>query len=117
MLTAVAKGDPNGMELGTQQTDDLVARIVTAVHPLRIVLFGSHARGEALAGSDIDVLVVAPEGAHRRHTAQTIYRALLGFGVAVDVVVATPSDLETYRDTSGLVYRQALREGKDLYAA
>jgi len=55
--------------LGVEQTDDLVARIVAAVRPERIILFGSHARGEARADSDIDVLVVAPEGAHRCKTA------------------------------------------------
>ena len=39
------------------------------------------------------------------------------FGLPVDVVVATPSDIEKYRESPGLVYREALREGKELYAA
>ena len=105
------------MELTQSQTEQLVARIVAAAHPQRIILFGSAARGEAGRHSDVDVLVVAPEGAHRRKTAQAIYRGLLGLGVPVDVVVATPSDLEDYRDSPGLVYRAALREGKELCAA
>ncbi len=103
--------------LTQQQTADLVERIVTAAHPLRIIVFGSNARGEAGPHSDVDLLIVAPEGSHRRKTAQTIYRGLLGFGLSVDVVVATPSDLEKYRDSSALVYRNALREGRELYAA
>jgi predicted nucleotidyltransferase len=105
------------VELTRGKKEDLVARIVAAAHPERIILFGSAARGEAGRGSDIDVLVVAPEGSHRRKTAQAIYRALLGFGLPVDVVVATPSDVEKYRDSPGLVYREALREGRELYAA
>ena len=105
------------MELTSEQTKELVARIVEAAHPQRIVLFGSAARGEAGRHSDIDLLVVAPEGAHRRKTAQAIYRGLLGTGLAVDVVVATPSDLEKYRESPSLIYREALREGKELYAA
>ena len=105
------------MELTQSQTEQLVARIVAAAHPQRIILFGSAARGEAGRHSVVDVLVVAPEGAHRRKTAQAIYRGLLGLGVPVDVVVATPSDLEDYRDSPGLVYRAALREGKELCAA
>jgi len=105
------------MELTKQQTSELVERIVAAAHPRRIILFGSLARGDAARHSDIDVLVVAPEGSHRRKTAQAIYRGLLGFGRPVDVVVATPSDLELYRDSPGLIYREALREGKELYAA
>jgi predicted nucleotidyltransferase len=52
--------------------DELIRRIVGTVHPLHIVLFGSAARGEMRPDSDIDVLIVMPEGAHRRRTAQDI---------------------------------------------
>ncbi len=103
--------------LTDEQTADLVKRIVEAVAPVRIILFGSTARGEAGRYSDVDVLVVVEEGLHRRRSAQFIYRRLLGFGVPVDVVVATPSDLEQYGDSPGLVYREAMREGRELYAA
>jgi predicted nucleotidyltransferase len=89
------------MELTQTQTEDLVARIVEAARPERIILFGSAARGEAGRHSDIDVLVVAPEGSHRGRTAEAVYLALLGFGIAVDVVI----------------YREALRDGRELYAA
>ncbi len=105
------------MVLTQRQTADLVERIVAAAHPQRIIVFGSTARGEAGRQSDIDLLIVVPEGSHRRKTAQVIYRGLLGFGLPVDVVVATPSDLEMYRDSPALVYREALREGRELYAA
>jgi uncharacterized protein len=97
--------------------DDLVRRIVEAAHPERVLLFGSTARGETGRNSDIDVLVVMPDGTHRRHTAQRIYRNLIGFGLPVDVVVATPTDLEQYGDSPGLIYREAIRDGKELYAA
>ena len=100
-----------------KQVDELVRRIVEAVHPLRIILFGSAARGMMAAHSDLDVLVVMPEGTHRRHTAQDIYEQLFGFELPVDVVVATPSDLERHKNSIGLVYRDALRDGIELYAA
>ncbi len=105
------------MQLAREKLDDLVARILNAAHPTKIILFGSAARGEARAHSDIDVLVIVPGGSHRRATAQTIYRHLLGFGLPVDVVVATQEDLEKYSASPGLVYREALSEGRELYAA
>jgi uncharacterized protein len=105
------------MNLTEQQTQDLVARIIEAAHPIRIILFGSAARGTADANSDIDVLVVTQEDAHRRKTAQSIYRHLLGSRLPVDVVVAKPSDLEKYGQSPGLIYREALRDGRDLYVA
>ena len=49
--------------------DDLVRRIVEVAHPRQIILFGSAARGDMGPQSDIDVLVVVPDGtpAGRRH--------------------------------------------------
>jgi len=105
------------MQPSQEQLDDLIERVIAAVHPLRILLFGSTARGEAGRFSDIDLLIIVPDGSHRRKTAQLVYRHLLGFMIPVDVVVATPADLEKYKNSPGLIYRTALREGRELYAA
>jgi predicted nucleotidyltransferase len=105
------------MQLTKEQTSNLVSRIVGVAHPEKIILFGSTARGEAGRNSDIDVAVVVPDGTHRRMTERSIYRAMLGFGLPVDVVVVTDSDLRKYADSPGLVYREVLREGVLLYAA
>jgi predicted nucleotidyltransferase len=95
----------------------LVERIVDAVQPLRVVLFGSAARGTAGSESDIDLLIVMPEGTHRRHTAQHLYRVLAGVGTPFDLIVATPGDLERQKDNVGLVYYSILREGRTIDAA
>lgn len=97
--------------------DLLVNEIVELVHPLRIILFGSHARKEAKSDSDIDLLIVMPEGTHRRKAAQYFYRTISGIKVPYDLIVATPRDLERHKDDVGLIYRSVLREGRDVYAA
>jgi predicted nucleotidyltransferase len=97
--------------------DELIQRIVAVTRPSRILLFGSGARGEMGPHSDLDVLVVVSEGTPRRATAQRIYRNMIGFPVAVDVVVATESDLLKYGDNYSLVFYPALREGREVYAA
>ncbi len=96
---------------------ELVRRIVEAVHPLRIILFGSAARGEVGPNSDIDVLVVMPEGVHRRQIAQLLYNQISGLGIPFDILVATPKDLEKHKENIGLIYRSVLREGREVYAA
>ncbi len=98
-------------------TKYLVDRIVDEIHPLRIVLFGSAARGETGVDSDIDLLVVMPEGVHRRRTAQALYRNIRNVGVPFDILVATPTDLEKHKNNAGLIYRTILSEGKELYAS
>jgi hypothetical protein len=67
--------------------------------------------------SDIDVLVVMPEGTHPRRLAQRLHHQMRGVPASVDIVVATPATLDRYRDSFGLVYREALREGRVIYAA
>jgi len=104
------------MSPNEQQVNELVRQIVEAVHPLRIILFGSAARGEAGPESDIDVMVVMPEGTHRRHTAQHLYRSIRGVTTPFDVLVATPDDLERHRDNPGLIYHDILEEGRTIYA-
>ena len=95
----------------------LIQGIVDEVRPLRIIVFGSAARGEMKPDSDVDLLVVMPDGTHRRRTAQLLYRKIRGAGVPFDVLVATASDLERHKDNIGLIYRTILRQGKEVYAA
>jgi predicted nucleotidyltransferase len=97
--------------------EDLVRRIVAAVQPKRIILFGSAARGQMHQDSDLDLLVVVPDGTHRRRTAQALYGGLPALGVPKDIVVVTESDVQNYADEPSLIVYAALREGKELYAA
>lgn len=97
--------------------DELVKRTVEAVHPVRIILFGSAARGATGPDSDLDLLVVVPDGIHRRRTAQTIYKSLKGLGFAKDVVVVTESDVREYGDNPSLIIYPAIHLGKELYHA
>ena len=99
----------------TQSTlDDIVSRIVEVAQPEKIILFGSAARGEMGPHSDLDLLIIK-SGAHRGELSDRIVRALYGVNAAVDLVVATPEDIERYKDSHALVYKPAIREGLVLY--
>jgi len=95
---------------------EIVRRIVEAVAPEKIILFGSAARGEMGPDSDLDLLIVKSD-VHRLATAQMIEHSLTGITIPTDIVVATPKDIELHKDTIGLIYRPALQEGKTIYAA
>jgi len=95
--------------------EEIVKRIVEAVAPEKIILFGSAARGEMGPDSDLDILVVKA-GVHRRNTARIIRRNLFGVGVPLDIVVVTPEDIERYGDCPALIIEPALREGRVVYA-
>jgi len=93
----------------------MVERITKQFHPLRIVLFGSRARGQATASSDVDLLVVLPEVANKRHAAVEIRRVLGDLPVCKDIVVTTPEEIASRGQVIGGVLRAALREGRVVY--
>lgn len=105
------------MNRNQENIDRLVKSVVQAVQPLKIILFGSAARGDAAADSDVDLLIVMPEGIHRRKTARSLYKHLGETGIPVDILVATPNDLKRHKNNIGLIYRTVLQEGKEVYAA
>jgi len=103
-------------EVSDQIVDEIKRRIVETANPRKIILFGSAGRGEMRPSSDLDVLVVMPPGVHRRATARSIYRNLIGVGMAVDIIVVTEQDIERYKNDTGMVIKPALEQGKLIYA-
>lgn len=103
------------MKLAPQIIDELVRRVTNASQPDRILLFGSAARDELNAESDLDVLVIVAPGIHRRRTAQELHQHMRGFPLPVDFVVATADDIRLYGDRPGLIYRRVLAEGLTIY--
>jgi len=101
---AQGKPDPRVLE-------EIVRRVVAVAAPERIFIFGSAARGEMGPNSDIDLLVVKAGDYHRGRLTEEIYMGLFGVGAPVDVVVATPEDVERYRDCHAAVLAPALSEG------
>ena len=103
----------------TVDTPSLQSRINTAADPEQVILFGSHARGEAGPDSDVDLIVVEAEpfGPERDRFAEALrlWRTLDGFRVAADVLVYSRDEVEYWRDSLNHVLARALREGRVLY--
>lgn len=96
--------------------DRMVKRIVAKFQPQQVILFGSHASGDARAFSDIDLLVVMDYEGVAREKGLTIQYALRDIPVPVDVIVTSPEDFAWRKDIVGTIEWPAAREGKVLYA-
>jgi predicted nucleotidyltransferase len=89
----------------------------TASPPARVVLFGSHARGDARRGSDLDFLVIERDVPDRHAEMVRLRRALRGFGMPIDVLVYSEDHVAEWGDVPGTTLHDALTEGKVLAEA
>jgi predicted nucleotidyltransferase len=109
------------MALGKQRNRrkmirEMLNRIVEHFDPEKIILFGSHARGEAGPDSDVDLLVVMPVQGSKREKQLEIRALLHGIKLAKDIVVSRPEDFDWRKDIVGTIEYPATKEGKVLYA-
>jgi len=96
----------------------IIDRIVGALAPDEIWLFGSRAEGRDRPGSDYDLLAVMPD----RTPAYMLdpvraYDIVRGMGVPIDLVPCTRSEFEAERDEPDSVVKAAVNRGRRIYVA
>ena len=103
--------------ISEQIIQQAVQRVVQIAAPSRVIVFGSHARGDANDGSDLDLLVVEPEVANVGEEMMRLHKALWSLQIPVDILVCSEADFEKKREWRSSAIYWAAREGKTLYAA
>jgi predicted nucleotidyltransferase len=99
----------------TALLDHVTKTIVDRFHPNRIVVFGSHARGEAGPDSDLDLFI---EMETLRRPPDRAIEVSEVFGLRpwpMDIVVYTPEEVRRLRDVKGSLLSMIEKEGKVLY--
>ena len=95
---------------------ELLDPVVAYFHPRRVILFGSHARGDAGPDSDIDLLVVVDDNTPaEKVTLQAGMESRRGYHASVDVI---PVREETFRRMCGIpgtLSRAAVLDGITVY--
>ena len=110
--------DPDTLKaMSSVATEELIERagralIDAAPVPAKVILFGSHARGDADAGSDLDFLVIEREVDDHAAESVRLRRALRGFGAPVDVIVIDEALAQRRAKVRGTMVERALREGR-----
>ena len=96
---------------------EAVRRIVELAHPVRVIVFGSQARGDAGRDSDLDLVVIERDVSDRFAEMVRLRKAMRGLILPVDILVIGESDFDEWAKEPGSVYRTARREGKVVYEA
>jgi predicted nucleotidyltransferase len=98
-----------------QLLEEVVRRILTIGSPVKIVLFGSHAKGTARPDSDLDLLIIEESDLPRYRRSGRYRRVLCGVFPAKDIVVWTPEEVDEWKALPDAFISTALAEGKLLY--
>jgi len=94
-----------------------LAHIVSALKeydPERIIVFGSHARGEADEHSDLDIVIIKETKERFLDRLKTVYE-LVQPTFALDVLVYTPGEFAEMRKQSNPFIEMVLKEGVVIY--
>lgn len=114
-MSELVKSNVDYNEVVKPTLKTITSRIVSNFNPLKIILFGSYASGTPNIYSDIDILVVMPDGTDRREKAVEIKGTLNDLPYGKDIIVTMPKDIEKIGCMWGTVVYQALKEGVVLY--
>ena len=80
-----------------------------------VILFGSHARGNAWEESDVDFLIIAESDLPRFKRSRDLYKHLSPYPFAMDLIVYTPKEIEKEKQTSISFVSRILQEGEVVY--
>jgi uncharacterized protein len=98
-----------------EQIETIAARLAEAAGAEQVILFGSHARGEAHEASDVDLMFVAESDLPRFKRSRALYSLLRPYPFPMDLVVYTPEAVERGKRSPLSFVSTVLREGKTVY--
>ena len=81
---------------------------------MKVILFGSRARGDYNKYSDWDILVVVKDKKNikeKQKLAKSIRTILARFLIDCDVIVKSEKELDYYKNFIGSITKEALKEG------
>ncbi len=92
-----------------------IKTIVKVAEPDKIILFGSHAKGDDKPESDYDLLVFKRGVKKQRSLTQKIYLSFKDVGASIDIIVADLDKYEHLKTDPYLIYSEADRNGRMVY--
>jgi len=90
-------------------------RIGVEANAEQVILFGSHARGEANENSDVDFMIIAESKLPRFKRSRKLYKLFQPYPFSMDLLVYTPQEVEKGKKSRLSFVSTVLKEGKALY--
>jgi len=107
---------PSAFRLVTDELlREVVERIVDALAPERVILFGSYAEGRATADSDLDLLVVTERPLSREERLAWMQGLFRDMPLPIQAITISRQEFEETRDVIGGIAYPASKYGRVVY--
>jgi uncharacterized protein len=93
----------------------VVKIIAEAIHPQKIILFGSRAKGTARPDSDLDLVIIYAGEKSKRQIKLDIHRLLEPASLPMDLFVLSPEELLRQRHVANTLAREIAEKGVTVY--
>lgn len=97
------------------QVERVVKLIAEAIHPQKIILFGSRATNAARPDSDLDLVIVYEGEKSKRQVKLDIHRLLEPASLPMDLFVLTPEEMKRQRHVANTLAREISERGVTVY--
>lgn len=101
--------------ISEQTVTAAIRALAEGARPQKILIFGSYARGDATAASDLDLLVIEDDVPDRAYEMVRLRRLLRPLRIPADVLVYSADEVQRWGSQPGSALYWALREGKVVY--
>lgn len=118
MFRLATKMNPTGFPPISKPLPQAVKRIVSALSPEKIILFGSYAYSNPTHDSDVDLSIIMETHGSTKEKQLEISMLLYPRQFPVDIIVKTPKEVEAALQggvDNGFFIREVIKKGKVLY--
>jgi uncharacterized protein len=115
-LTLRAKNIPSSLTSQQSALIRCIDAMCKAIPVRRVVLFGSHVRGQARKDSDVDLCIVSDQASHQLEAARLLRRSMRDIRPkpAFSLIPITPRRLEEKRRNGDHFFATVMKEGVSL---
>jgi len=98
-----------------REIERVAAQLGEAANAECVILFGSHARGDPGAHSDVDLMIIAESQLPRFKRSRELYKLLRPYPFGMDLLVYTPQEIQERKRSPVSFVSRVLKEGKTVY--
>ena len=97
------------------EIQEVATKIASMCNAEKVILFGSRARGDMRADSDVDLLIIAESDQPRHKRTRTLYERIRPYPFPMDLIMYTPEEIKRAMESQLSFASRVMQEGKVLY--